>query len=108
MQIFSFTLAVQSDKHMQEFCVKQICFYSILMDQTLLDLTEPESDSVPKAYESQYWQHGEICIVRSTVKCAFHQVLLKWGTVVAQCLRCCATNRKVAVSIPAGIIGIFN
>jgi len=24
------------------------------------------------------------------------------GTAVAQCLRCCATNRKVAVSIPAG------
>jgi len=29
------------------------------------------------------------------------------GTVVAQCLRCCATNRKVAGSIPAGVIGIF-
>jgi hypothetical protein len=26
---------------------------------------------------------------------------------VAQWLRCCATNRKVAVSIPAGVIGIF-
>jgi len=24
------------------------------------------------------------------------------GTAVAQCLRCCATNRKVAGSIPAG------
>jgi len=27
---------------------------------------------------------------------------------VAQRLRCCATNRKVAGSIPAGVIGIFN
>ena len=25
-------------------------------------------------------------------------------TAVAQCLRCCATNRKVAGSIPAGVI----
>ena len=29
------------------------------------------------------------------------------GTTVAQWLRCCATNRKVAGSIPAGVIGIF-
>ena len=29
------------------------------------------------------------------------------GTVVAQWLRCCATNRKVAGSIPAGISGFF-
>ena len=30
-----------------------------------------------------------------------------WGTAVAQCIRCCATNRKVAGSIPAGVIGFF-
>ena len=29
-------------------------------------------------------------------------------TAVAQWLRCCATNRKVAGSIPTGVIGIFN
>ena len=29
------------------------------------------------------------------------------GTVVAQRLRCCATNRKVAGSIPAGVSGFF-
>ena len=29
------------------------------------------------------------------------------GTAVAQWLRCCATNRKVAGSIPAGVIGNF-
>ena len=33
-------------------------------------------------------------------------LFLCWGTVVAQWLRCCATNRKVAGSIPAGVIGI--
>jgi len=32
----------------------------------------------------------------------------KEGTAVAQWLRCCATNRKVAGSIPAGVIGIFH
>jgi len=30
------------------------------------------------------------------------------GTAVAQWLCCCATNRKVASSIPAGVIGIFH
>ena len=30
------------------------------------------------------------------------------GTAVAQWLRCCATNRKVGASIPAGVIGIFH
>jgi len=30
-----------------------------------------------------------------------------FGTAVAQWLRCCATNRKVAGSIPAGVIGCF-
>ena len=30
------------------------------------------------------------------------------GTVVAQWLRCCVTNRKVAGSITAGVIGIFH
>jgi len=29
-------------------------------------------------------------------------------TAVAQCLRYCATNRKVAGSIPARVIGIFH
>ena len=30
------------------------------------------------------------------------------GTMVAQWLRCCATNRKVACSIPPGVGGFFN
>ena len=30
------------------------------------------------------------------------------GTAVAQWLRCCAENRKVAGSRPAGVIGIFH
>ena len=31
----------------------------------------------------------------------------KTGTAVAQWLMCCATNRKVAGSIPAGVSGFF-
>ena len=31
----------------------------------------------------------------------------KWGTAVAQWLRCCATNGEVAGSIQDGVIGIF-
>ena len=33
--------------------------------------------------------------------------LFKWGTAVAHWLRCCATNRKVAGPIPAGVSGFF-
>jgi len=33
---------------------------------------------------------------------------LQWRNAVAQWLRCCATNQKVAGSIPAGVIGIFH
>ena len=34
-------------------------------------------------------------------------VRMYMGTAVAQWLRCCATNQKVAGSIPAGVIGFF-
>jgi len=37
----------------------------------------------------------------------FNYYLLYLGTAVAQWLRCCATNRKVAGSILAGVSGFF-
>jgi len=37
----------------------------------------------------------------------FQSLLYSLGTEVAQWLRCCATNRKVAGLIPAGVIGLF-
>ena len=46
--------------------------------------------------------HGEFCSLFNYT----HQQM--GGTAVAQWLRCCATNRKVASSIPAGVIGIFH
>jgi len=36
-----------------------------------------------------------------------HYLQISGETAVAQCLRCCATNRKVAGSIPASVIGVF-
>jgi len=41
----------------------------------------------------------------SSRKYSWYSFLL--GSAVAQWLRCCVTNRKVAGSIPAGVIGIF-
>ena len=35
-------------------------------------------------------------------------LLFDWGTAVAQWLRCCATNQKVAGLIPGDVIGIFH
>ena len=34
--------------------------------------------------------------------------MFRMGTAVAQWLMCCATNRKVAGSIPDDVIGIFH
>ena len=36
-----------------------------------------------------------------------HMLRVLKGTAVAQWLRCCATNQKVAGSIPAGVVGFF-
>ena len=50
-------------------------------------------------------------MVFRTVKAVYSENIREYintmGTAVAQSLRCCATNRKVAISIPAGVIGIF-
>jgi len=35
-------------------------------------------------------------------------IIIILGTTAAQYLRCCDINRKVAGSIPAGVIGIFH
>ena len=54
----------------------------------------------------------QLLVIQFTIK-MFHidfmQVLiLLSGTTVAQWLGCCATNRKVAGSIPDGVSGIFH
>ena len=41
--------------------------------------------------------------------CSFYfPTISSVGTAVVQWLRCCATNRKFAGSIPGGVIGIFH
>ena len=45
---------------------------------------------------------------KSVVPVNFTSILTGAGTAVAQWLRHCATNRKVAGSIPAGVTGIFH
>ena len=50
------------------------------------------------------WVVSALCC--STVKVKYGMIWYR-GTAVAQCLRCCATNRKVADSIPASVSGFF-
>jgi len=45
--------------------------------------------------------------IRIFFKSQFTGCRLTWGTAIGQWLRCCATSRKVAGSIPGGVIGIF-
>jgi len=55
--------------------------------------------------ESVWW------MVMDCIKCMYEAHCIYnnggGGTAVAQLLRCCATNRKVAFSIPAGVSGFF-
>ena len=43
----------------------------------------------------------------ASMQCFNEEYILCWGTAVAQWLRRCATNRKVAGSIPVGVSGLF-
>jgi hypothetical protein len=50
--------------------------------------------------------HGEIRLLFNRMH-FWNNVYIYMGATVAQYLRCCATKRKVAVSIPDGVIGNF-
>jgi len=55
---------------------------------------------------------NEICYLKHSVSYVLLSSKLRLGprtvgTAVAQCLRCCATNRKVAGSIPASVSVFF-
>jgi len=58
-------------------------------------------------FEQKSW--GNTALMQRTVTevLLYTRVLHVAGTAVTQWLRRCATNRKVAGSIPAGVIGIF-
>ena len=77
-----------------------------------------------KIWKDERWDEGPHCTVHVVNvvtkvrieicgKYGSHHVLLlritcTEGTAVAQWLRCCATDRKVGGSIPAGVSGIFH
>ena len=48
-----------------------------------------------------------VCVCLCVCVCVHIYIYIYMGTAVAQWLRCCATNRKVAGSIPDGVIDII-
>jgi len=64
------------------------------------------------SFDIYFWQKRKVIYVVQTIKMfpdfnKSHYIYLV-GTAVAQWLMWCAANRKVAGSIPAGVIGIFH
>ena len=51
------------------------------------------------------WESFNFLPFNHTLAYILRYYTVSWGTAVAQWLRCCATNRKVAGSIPAGVSG---
>jgi len=85
-------------------CALSFSFYYTVAKPSLVSCFAGTSREFRKhtsstAEYSSYWN----------IKLEYFNILLTWGwwTAVAQWLRCCATNRKVAGSIPDGVIGIF-
>ena len=61
------------------------------------------SDEIPAPYRIH-----EHCKCVCVCVYIYIYIYIYLGTAVEQWLRCCATNRKVAGSIPDGVIGIFH
>ena len=80
------------------FNIKFVFFISVYLSEILRKYTETYGQQNVKI---KFMVHPEPVTI-------FAHVLEKVGTAVAQWLRCCATIRKVAGSIPAGVIGIFH
>jgi hypothetical protein len=49
----------------------------------------------------------EYCFMKHYLHPVIRKVIVSKGTAVAQWLRCCATNQKVTVSIPDGVMEFF-
>jgi len=52
-------------------------------------------------------EQRRVCKLLTASILNLYYVFVYGGTAVAQWLRCCATNRKFAGSIPAGVSGFF-
>ena len=61
---------------------------------------------------NMYSDSAEIKPAQCCIKLVFHLTYKSYfktrETAVAQWLRCCATNRKAASSIPDGVLGTFH
>ena len=76
------------------------------LDRLFPILREARSRLIPKIYSRTPF---EIYLSNSyKIKIEIKRHRHERGTAVAQSLSCCAINRKVAGSIPAGFTGIFH
>ena len=67
-------------------------------------IIKPVHRKIAKCHHKQYLSYTYYLLALRLILSLF----LHGTTAVAQWLRCCATNRKVVGSIPAGVIGIFH
>jgi len=83
----------------------------------ITDLSDSTVAGMPLTVASLMTSYRRLCtrhfifiilIVAPCILVVLNPLLLQLGTAAAQWLRCCATNRKVDGSIPAGVIGIFH
>ena len=94
----------ESNKHIKKICAPS---YFYVQDYTRMQV----NTTYMTLYTRWFKYDRDICglFIQKSVPVIFepHFVVCK-GTAVAQWLRCCATNRKVAGSISDGVIGIFH
>ena len=83
-------------------CRRRPAIYSLDRPQPIL------FSSLLSFFSHSNWSHSlnPVNIFKTPSSNTFH--ILPGSIAVAQWLRCCATNRKVAGSIPAGVIVIFH
>ena len=82
-------------------CQFSVILHSASLSRPLLVIWVPAIPSNVSHLEKETWLTKEL---KNVIKL----YCFIWGTAVAQWLRCCATNQKVAGSIPDGVIGIFH
>ena len=69
----------------------------------------PQPTAISRApFGTNYQSHFLLSLTTAFLVKIMLVLLQDWGHAVAQWLRHCATNRKVAGSIPDGVIGIFH
>jgi hypothetical protein len=119
--LYLFSLRMDSEEHTQHILtaatIRETCqirmecgpqakgFIHIMLAQSRLRLDRPQIFHV-----RQRWPLPKLCGTPSKSIATQHFIDLHYveGTAAAEWLRYCAANRKVAGSIPDGVIGIFH